>query len=40
MHTLTFKTDFKKYTALKECKALFLVTFNINISYIFPENFV
>ena len=31
---------FQKNILSEECKALFLVSFNIIISYIFPENFI
>ena len=34
------KIYFKKYYFLKRLKLCFLVTFNIIISYIFPENFI
>ena len=39
IHALTLRMYFKSYTVWREYQALFLVTFNIIISYIFPENF-
>ena len=38
IQSITFKIYFKKYTVWREFKASFLVTFNINISRIFPES--